>query len=77
MKYSDGIRKYVPLWEDWEIDRVIGVGAFGKVYRIKKNLNTSTAYSAVKYITIPNREQYEEAMLSSVSYTHLTLPTKA
>lgn len=64
MKYSDGIRKYVPLWEDWEIDRVIGVGAFGKVYRIKKNLNTSTAYSAVKYITIPNREQYEEAMLS-------------
>ena len=43
MKYSDGIRKYVPLWEDWEIDRVIGVGAFGKVYRIKKNLNTATA----------------------------------
>ena len=41
------------LWPEWEIERNIGSGAYGVVYRIKRQDIGGTYYSALKVISIP------------------------
>ena len=64
MNYEERIYKYAPLWGEWNIDKLIGIGSYGKVYKISKQLGDENVISAVKHITIPTREQYEDAILS-------------
>lgn len=43
-------------WEKWVIDDLLGRGAFGEVYKVKKHSEYSQTYSAVKIIKIPADE---------------------
>jgi len=58
------IKWYEPLWGSWYVDRLIGEGAFGKVYRVKKVDFGKAYYSAVKIITIPQTEADLRQILS-------------
>jgi serine/threonine protein kinase len=48
------IKCYEPLWGSWSIENQIGEGAFGKVYRIRRQEYGQTYYSALKIISIPH-----------------------
>ena len=62
MNYEERIYKYAPLWGEWNIDKLIGIGSYGKVYKISKQLGDENVISAVKHITIPTREQYDSTL---------------
>ena len=53
----DAIYSYQPLWGTWLVDKLIGSGSFGKVYRIFHQDYGHTYTSVVKIITIPGAEQ--------------------
>ena len=42
------IKKYVPLWDKWEIVGTIGSGLYGTVYKIKSD----DVFGAVKHIEL-------------------------
>lgn len=64
MRNNDGIQKYSPLWGEWIIEEPVGIGSYGKVYKISKQLGNEKVISAVKHIKIPSTAQYEDAILS-------------
>lgn len=41
------------IWNGWKVDRLIGEGSFGKVYRIVREEYGHTYESALKVIRIP------------------------
>ena len=45
------------LWPGWEIEKQIGAGSFGKVYKIRRDAYGQTYYSALKHVRIPATEQ--------------------
>jgi len=55
----DIIRKFEPLFGEWHAERRIGVGSFGRVYRIVKHEEATGAeyFSALKYISLPQSEE--------------------
>ena len=58
----------------WEIEELIGQGAYGKVYRLKKEELGYTYYSELKVIKIPSDEREalaETATPSFSNHTHL------
>lgn len=57
---SERIYQYEPLWGNWFVDEPIGMGSFGKVYRISYKEYNHTYTSAVKIISIPSDEQFEK-----------------
>lgn len=48
--------KIQQIWPEWTIEQVIGKGAFGIVYRIRKGVEHRAIYSALKIIHIPINE---------------------
>ncbi len=63
------------FWPEWEIEKRIGSGSYGTVYRAKKVTEETTVYSAVKVISIPFADSEVESMVvegltvnDSVSY---------
>lgn len=44
------------LWPEWEIESVIGSGAYGDVYKIRRQDMGGVYYSALKVISIPRDE---------------------
>ena len=42
----------------YEIKELIGSGGFGKVYKGIKNVGRDTYLAAIKHISIPNKEEY-------------------
>ena len=61
-------RKLKELWPDWHIDKVLGNGAFGSVYRIARELNGRSIYSALKVIRI-ERDSDETSLLLQQNYS--------
>lgn len=57
----DYIKKYEPLWGGWYVEKLIGEGSFGKVYKIIKEEWGFRYESALKVICVPIEEQYREA----------------
>ena len=53
---EDVIKKYEPLWGEWKIDKLIGEGSFGKVYKVKRTEFGEDYFAAVKIISIPQSE---------------------
>lgn len=45
------------IWPAWHMVEMIGRGAYGEVYKAKRELQGETFYSAVKVIKIPGSEQ--------------------
>jgi serine/threonine-protein kinase len=44
------------LWPEWKVESEIGAGAFGKVYKIKRQDIGGTYYAALKVISVPGSE---------------------
>lgn len=44
------------IWPRWQTVGLIGRGAYGEVYKVKKELQGETFYSAVKVIRIPQED---------------------
>ncbi len=55
-------------WNDWNIEREIGRGSYGTVYRCFKEENGEKVYSAIKVISIPQNE-YEISEVASENMT--------
>ena len=69
---SSDIYQYQPLWGKWQVDELIGQGAFGQVYRISHQEYGQTYTSAVKIITITEDDDNREAD-SSINHDANTL----
>lgn len=53
----EDIRKFCPLWGEWEVDSKLGSGSFGEVWKMRRTMfNGQVYYSAVKHISIPQDE---------------------
>lgn len=52
------IKKFEPLFGNWTAESLIGVGSFGRVYKIRREEFGVTYYSALKLVPLP--EQSEE-----------------
>jgi len=57
---SEPIYSYQPLFGSWYVDEQIGKGAFGTVYKVKRQEEGFYAESAVKIITFPSDEYYRD-----------------
>ncbi len=44
------------LWPEWKVESEIGAGAFGKVYKIKRQDIGGTYYAALKVISVPGSD---------------------
>ena len=51
------------VWPKWHTVELIGRGAFGEVYKAKREELGETFYSAVKVIQIPRDEQEVKEMM--------------
>lgn len=54
------IKKYVPLWDKWEIENKIGSGLYGTVYKIKSADDGKDVFGAVKHIELVLPENADE-----------------
>ncbi|MBQ3600130.1 MAG: protein kinase [Lachnospiraceae bacterium] len=59
-----------PIWNSWYIDKLLGSGSFGTVYRIKREEFGNIQYAALKIIAVPSKEEdiskcYMEGMTES------------
>lgn len=54
------IKKYVPLWDKWEIENKIGSGLYGTVYKIKSADDGKDVFGAVKHIELILPENADE-----------------
>lgn len=52
---DDPIRKYEPLWGNWQVAERLGEGSYGRVYRVVRQ-DGGSYESAVKLISIPRNE---------------------
>ncbi len=52
---DDPIKKYEPLWGNWQVIGLIGEGSYGRVYRVARK-DGGSYESAVKLISIPRSE---------------------
>ena len=64
------------IWPGWEIDELIGRGAYGQVYRIRRSDVGEVAYGALKVMRIPSDEReiqslMELGMNDTEMYTYL------
>ena len=50
------------FWPEWEIEKLIGSGSYGNVYRARKDVNGVSVYSAIKVISIPSNDSEVESM---------------
>ncbi|MCL2415820.1 MAG: serine/threonine protein kinase [Defluviitaleaceae bacterium] len=50
------IRDYEPLFDGWKIQKLLGRGSYGEVFKISREILEITQYSAVKQISISDLE---------------------
>lgn len=56
------VNKLKQIWPEWEAERLIGEGAFGKVYKCVRNDNGLTSYAAIKIISIPQSQSEVDSL---------------
>ncbi|MBQ6528444.1 MAG: protein kinase, partial [Clostridia bacterium] len=48
--------EFEPLWGSWYLEKAIGAGSYGTVYKARQEVLGHTYYSAIKHISIPRDE---------------------
>ena len=51
-------------WDEWKCVKLLGHGAFGKVYEIQKEVLGITEYAAVKVLSVPESQEEIDALYS-------------
>lgn len=46
--------KIEQVWPEWEVEKAIGQGSYGTVYKCVNKIGPTPAYSAIKVISVPN-----------------------
>lgn len=64
-----GIEKLASFWPEWQIDQMLGEGAYGKVYKAHREEHSLITDAAIKVITVPQ----SDAEVSSMQYEGMTL----
>ena len=57
------------VWNEWNVEKEIGRGSYGTVYKCFKEVNGAREYSAIKVISVPQNE-YELSEVSLEKMTH-------
>lgn len=62
------IHQFEPLWGAWRIEKELGEGGYGKVYKAVRKEFGATYYAAIKHISIPMNQTevknlYEEGLV--------------
>ena len=57
------------VWQDWKVEKKIGRGSYGTVYKCFKEENGERKYSAIKVISVPGDDI---ELQSSGSLEHMT-----
>ncbi len=57
------------VWPEWNIEKEIGRGSYGSVYKCSKEINGVKEYSAIKVIAVPQSE-YEMIEIASEKMTN-------
>ena len=52
------IRAFEPIFGSWYIEKLIGKGSYGSVYKASRTEHGNTFYSAIKHISIEDSEDY-------------------
>lgn len=61
--FPERLKALEPFWENWYLDKFIGKGSFGIVYRIaRRELDGSTSYAALKWIPLPSLDASPETL---------------
>ena len=50
------------IWPEWEIEKRLGKGSYGSVYKAVRKDENLTSYSAIKVITIPQDQAEIETL---------------
>ena len=53
------------IWPQWKIEELIGRGAYGRVYKVRREEQGHVSYAAVKVVEIPQDESEIRELLSS------------
>ncbi|MCL1853574.1 MAG: protein kinase [Peptococcaceae bacterium] len=62
------IKQYEPIWGAWHVEFLIGEGAYGKVYKIRREEFGKTYNSALKIMSIPqNRAEIQQMKIEGLS----------
>ena len=64
-----GIEKLASFWPEWQIDELLGEGAYGKVYRAHREELSLKTEAAIKVITVPQ----SDAEIASLQYEGMTV----
>ena len=58
------IRDFCPLWDEWDVEKKLGEGSFGAVWKVKRNMiGGKIYYAAVKHISIPKDESEVDRLI--------------
>ena len=60
----DAISQMKTFWPDWTVEKEIGAGAYGHVYKVSRRVGAKTFYSAVKVIRIPQSDSEVKAIMA-------------
>jgi len=52
------------IWHEWEVEKELGTGSFGTVYKVVRRDYELESYAAIKVITIPSNESEVESLRS-------------
>ncbi len=60
----DAISQMKTFWPDWTVEKEIGAGAYGHVYKVSRSVGEKKFYSAVKVIRIPQNDSEVKAVMA-------------
>ena len=58
------VEKLAQIWPEWEIEKQLGRGSYGVVYKAVRRDNNVESHAAIKVISIPSDESEVDSLRS-------------